>query len=263
MIIAYNITATALNTFEEYMWNISQNIANANTSAYKGRVVQLENNFPFLLSDAITDLNDDGFDVQGRKKRVYEIGTGVRVADVTTDVSQGPIERTGRAYDLAVQGDGYFRFRRPSGKYAYGRAGAFERSKDGLLVDVYGNVLDPPIRIPADATDVSIDLQGQVRIKINNHDDDYVAGRVLLAVFPNPEQLQPVGQRLYVPTVASGEARLIQPFHKNAGKIIQESMESSNVNIVDQMMKLVVNQRSFQVSSKAFIVTDAILKAGM
>ena len=263
MIIAYNITATAMNSFEEYMWNISQNIANANTTAYKARNVQLENNFPFLLSDAITDHNDTGFDSKGRKRRVYEVGTGVDVADVTTDVRQGSIENTGRMFDMAISGEGYFKVRRANGKIAYTRNGVFQRNKDGLLTDLSGNILEPRVQVPLDIEDVVIDREGRITGRIAGGDVTHEFGQVMLSVFPNPAELQAIGQNLYIQTVDSGEPRALHPFRQNAGQVIHQSIEASNVNVVEQMMKLVVNQRSFEITSKAFLVTDAILKAGM
>jgi len=263
MIIGFNIAATALTAIQEALVVNTSNISNAMTHAYKTRRVEMENNFPFLLSDAMTDTIDEGFDSKKRKKRVYEIGTGVRVASVSMDMRQGALDQTNREYDLAVNGLGFFKLKTPAGETVYTRSGVFKRDKKGYIVDLFGNRLDPEIRVPDATESIQIGMDGRVSVVYSGSDSQprYI-GQIRLAVFDNPENLNALGNNLYAQTESAGQLHVLYPNQKQAGDVMQGFVENSNVNIVDQMMKLVLNQRNFKISTKAFLVSDAIMKAG-
>lgn len=264
MIIGFNIAATALTAIQESLVINTSNISNAMTGAYKTRRAELENNFPFLLSDAMTDTIDEGFDAKGRKKRVYEIGTGVRIADVSMDMTQGKLDQTNREYDMAINGLGFFKLKQPTGETVYARSGVFKRDKKGYIVDLFGNRLDPAVRVPDTVKSVQVGMDGRIAVVYPGNDSQprYI-GQIRLAVFDNPENLQALGNNVYAQTESAGQLHMVYPNQKQAGDVMQGFVESSNVNIVDQMMKLVLNQRNFKISTKAFLVSDAIMKSGM
>lgn len=263
MIIGFNIAATALSAIQESLAVNTSNISNAMTRAYKTRRAELETNFPFLLSDAMTDTIDDGFDSKGRKKRVYEIGTGVSISGVTMDMRQGKLDQTNREYDLAINGHGFFKLKKPTGETVYSRSGVFERDKKGYIVDLFGNRLDPAVRVPDNVTAIQVGMDGRIAVAYPGAKSQlrYI-GQVRLAVFDNPENLKALGNNTYAKTESAGNLNMIYPDQKQAGEVMQGFVEASNVNIVDQMMKLVLNQRNFKISTKAFLVSDAIMKAG-
>ena len=261
----FNISRTGFGMYQKMMFNITNNIANAQTPGYKQTRMEIAAIFPQVLSEAeMAYVEDENMNPYKRKKRGIELGTGVQIEAISKDFSQGKIQLdTGYEYDLAIQGKGFFQFKLPDGRIAYGRAGNLARFKDGVIRNQTGYPLDPPITIPDDATSVNVDQEGRVFITLNDDIVPVEVGQLLLAKFPNPQGLKTIGNNLYEETVDSGEPMVEVPSHNNTGEIVQYAKESSNVDIIREMMEMVMAQKGLELLGKAMQAGEKMLNAGM
>lgn len=263
MLMGFEIAGRGMNTLQEIYGNISNNIANAQTLGFKKARVEVENLFPVILDEAMAEDAANQVVPGSSVRKKFELGTGSHVVDLTRDFTQGTIQTTTEQFDLAIMGEGFFRLRKPDGTIVYSRAGDFFKDSTGRLVKNGGLILDPQLTIPNNALEVSIDQNGVVKAQMPNESVLRELGQIMIARFNDPSKLMPIGNNCYTKTAAAGNPEVESPGVGTAGSIVQYSLETSNVNVVDEMMKLVINQRNFQVASKAFQVTDAIIKAGI
>lgn len=186
-----------------------------------------------------------------------QLGTGSRIVATQTTNKNGPLQQTGKAYDLAIKGEGFFQIAKPDGSYAYTRNGSFTLNADRQLVTTSnGDFLQPSITIPADAIQVTIGDDGVVTSQAAGESTPTTVGTITLANFPNSAGLQAVGGNLFVETASSGSAQLNSPGTNGLGNINQGMLEGSNVNVVEELVNLIEAQRAYEMNSKA-IETDA------
>ena len=249
------IAATGLNAFEDEMSDITNNLANAKTVAFKkGRVEKEsmfypERTFSSRLQDAFDKLPENGFG--DNPKAPVDLGLGVRVVGTPKDFSQGSIETTSNTLDIAIQGEGFFQVKMPDGSTAYTRAGNFHADSEGNMVDPNGRFLDPQIVFPQGTTAILIQQDGTVFASVNNSISLTELGQIRLVKFPNPAGLKAMGQNLYVQTDASGESLMGLPSQEGFGQIQQSALEQSNVDVVSEMMRMITIQRVFDTVTKA------------
>jgi flagellar basal-body rod protein FlgG len=169
---------------------------------------------------------------------------------------QGPLEQTNRNLDIAVEGEGFFRLQMPDGSTTYTRDGSFQISDQGLLVASSGQALQPPIRVPADAAELTISTSGIVSVRRGQEIQPTEIGRIELARFANPSGLIALGQNLYAPTAASGQPVVGFPSDDGMGRTQQGSLEGSNVEIVQEMVEMISAMRAYEINSKAIKTAD-------
>jgi flagellar basal-body rod protein FlgG len=261
MIQQFYISTSALGVYQRMMVNITNNIANAQTPGFKRSRVELESLFASALEEALQDWDSTTGEPTNKTKRRVSYGMGVKIADIRQDFREGQIQTTNKPLDLAIRGEGFFRFRMGDGTIAYGRAGNLQKDYQGYMTDPNGYVVDPPIRIPENTTTITIDENGRVFAAQNNEAQGKEVGQMLLARFENPSGLVPMGQNLYRETELSGEPILESAGTSIAGKISQYSLEFSNVNVIDELMQMVITQRSFELATKAILTGNDMLKA--
>ncbi|MBT3581717.1 flagellar basal-body rod protein FlgG [bacterium] len=262
----FYIGATGMDAFQKDMINITNNVSNAQTVGYKKSRVEFENLFPMILDEVVTDDGNDDFVYFDQPQNIMgnetlEIGSGVKVASVTKDFTQGTLKVTNRDLDLAIKGNGFLQFRFEDGSLAYSRAGNIQIDNEGNLVDVNGHLLDPPIKVPENTTNMTIAEDGRVLIRINEEVSEKEIGQITLAQFINPSGLQSIGQNLYRMTEASGGPSVEIPGKNAAGKIEQRALEFSNVDIISEMMRMVITQRAFDIISKAVQSGETMLRS--
>lgn len=251
------VAATGLSAMEDEILSITDNMANAQTVAFKkGRtemesLFYIEKSFKDVLYQEMSNMTAPPVNV--------EYGTGVRVASTPRDFTQGTIEVTNNPLDLAIKGDGFLQFRLPDGSMAYGRAGNLHMDNDGNLVDPNGHLLEPSIVIPEGTTSVLIGQDGTVSVAINNANEYTDVGQIDLARFTNPSGLKGLGQNLYQATAASGEPLIGIPGDEGFGQINQYALEQANVDIISEMMRMVMVQRAFDTVTKAVQSYEAML----
>lgn len=230
---------------------IANNLANVNTTAFKRSRAQFED----LLYQ-----NMQGPQVLGSSETnttpAIQIGRGTRLAGVQRLDTQGALEQTGRSLDVAINGAGFFPVQMPNGSLAYTRDGSFQISDQGVLVTSDGYQVGDGIKIPNDVTDVTISPTGVVSGSKGPGTDSQELGRLSLATFPNPSGLEATGQDLYVQTPASGDVNTGYPQDDGFGSLVQGQLESSNVEIVQEMVDMISAQRAYELNSKAVKAAD-------
>ena len=260
----FNISRSGFGTYQKMMFNITNNIANAQTPAYKQTRVELATLFPVILQEAqVKYAEDEDLNPYVKKKRGIELGTGVRIEAISTDFSEGNLQVTKNELDMAIRGDGFFQFRKPDGDLVYSRAGNFARDVDGNIISQSGYALDPPVRIPDNTTQLTIDGEGRVFANVNNETIPREIGQILLARFSNPDGLKNVGNNFFKETADSGDPLVEIPGRNSTGQVVQYSIENSNVDIIKEMMEMIMTQKGLELLGKAMQAGEAMLKAGM
>jgi flagellar basal-body rod protein FlgG len=225
---------------------IANNIANVNTTAFKRSRVSFED----VLYETVQGsriVNYPSTETVGP----IQIGKGVRIGAVLRLHSQGAPEQTGRPLDVAIEGDGFLQVQRPDGTNAYTRDGSLTLSDTGALVTSGGYLVLPGITLPQDASDVSIAPSGVVSVQAAGSSSPVEVGRIELARFLNPNGLMSIGENQYVETDASGPPLQGFPQDEGFGRLMQGTLEASNVEIVQEMTDLISAQRAYEINAKA------------
>lgn len=261
MISQIHMAKSASKVFQDVVRNISGNLANVSTVGYKTRSTNMENLFPMVFERVIEEYEQPGEDSTTRRT-INEYGQGVRMAEVVKDMSQGTIEITEQELDFAIEGHGYFQVKMPSNEIVYTRAGNFHRDNEGTILTSGGLPLEPRIRIPREASEIVLDSRGRLLAKVDSDREPREIGRIELAVFQNPAELRDIGSNLFKSTALSGDPRVEEPEREMAGRVRQGALEFSNVNIIDELVKMMAAQKAFELAIKSIKASDAILKAG-
>ena len=249
---ALAIAATGMNAQQMNLEVIANNIANLNTTGFKGARAE----FTDLLYQAE---RQQGVPNQAGQEPVPEgamLGLGVRTAAIRNLHRQGPLANTANQLDMAINGRGYFQITSPAGEINYTRAGSFNKNNAGQLVTMEGYAVDPAILIPQNTTQVTINESGQVFAKIDGQVALQNVGQLTLANFANDSGLEPLGNGLYRETPASGAPVVGNPGDVSFGKIQQGYLESSNVDPVKEITSLITAQRAFEMNSKVIQAAD-------
>ncbi len=249
------ISKTGLDAQQTQMSVISNNLANVNTNGYKrGRAV-----FEDLLYQTVRQPG-------GQSSQDTELpsgmmmGTGVRASATQKIFSVGGVIQTENPLDFAVNGRGFFQVLRPDGSLAYSRDGQLQMDQSGQLVTSSGFALSDGITIPSGAESITVGSDGTVSVKVFGNSTPTNVGSIQLADFVNPAGLQPIGQNLYSATAASGDAQTGAPGTNGMGTLLQGSLESSNVNIVEEMVNMIQTQRAYEMNSKVIAAVDGMLQ---
>jgi flagellar basal-body rod protein FlgG len=188
------------------------------------------------------------------------IGTGTRVVATEKDYSEGGFTQTGNPLDVAVTGQGFFQIQMPDGTTAYTRDGTFQSNAQGQLVTSSGYLVQPGITIPQGAQSVTIGSDGTVSVTLAGQSAPTQIGQIQLANFINPPGLQPVGDNLLVQSAASGSPQTGSPGQNGLGTLKQGELESSNVNVVEELVNMIQTQRAYEMNSKAINTVDQMLQ---
>ncbi len=246
---------TGLDAQQTRMAVVSNNLANVNTAGFKkSRAV-----FEDLLYQNVRQVGAaTSQDTQAPSG--MSLGTGVRVVATEKTYTQGNLSQTGNSLDLAINGRGFFQILLPDGTLAYTRAGDFQLSSQGQLVTASGYVVQPGISIPQGAQSISIGADGVVSVLLAGQSTPTQVGSLQLADFVNPTGLQARGENLLLETAASGTAQPGTPGQSGLGLLEQGAIESSNVNVVEEMVAMIETQRAYEMNTKAIQTTDQMLQ---
>ena len=188
------------------------------------------------------------------------LGTGVRTVATQKLHTQGNIVQTNNSLDVAISGRGFLQVLLPDGTLAYTRDGAFMTDATGQLVTASGNLIQPAITIPEDAQSITIGSDGTVSVQISGQAAPTQLGNIQLADFVNPTGLQPIGNNLFLETASSGAPTTGNPGVNGLGTLVQGSLETSNVNVVEELVNMIETQRAYEMNSKAISTTDRMLQ---
>jgi flagellar basal-body rod protein FlgG len=246
---------TGLDAQQTRMTVTSNNLANVNTNGYKkGRAV-----FEDLLYQNVRQVGA-ATSQDTQLPSGLHLGTGVRVVATEKMYTQGNLTQTGNALDVAVNGRGFFQVLLPDGTLGYTRDGSFKVSAQGELVTSSGFAVQPGINIPDGAQSVTIGADGVVSVQLAGQSAPTQVGSLQLVDFINPAGLQPRGENLLLESAASGPAQSGTPGLNGLGLIVQGSVESSNVNVVEELVNMIETQRAYEMNSKAISTTDQMLE---
>ncbi|ANF58371.1 flagellar basal-body rod protein FlgG [Halotalea alkalilenta] len=188
-----------------------------------------------------------------------QLGTGVRTVATERIHTQGNLEETGNSKDLAINGQGFFAVQMPDGTLGYTRDGSFQVDQNGQMVTASGYPLQPAIVIPPNALSVSVARDGAVTVTQPGTTANVQVGQLQLSMFVNPTGLQSIGDNLYLETEASGAANDSEPGLNGAGVLYQSYVETSNVNVVEEMVAMIETQRAYEINSRAVSTSDQML----
>ena len=252
MLRALYSAASGMNAQQLNVDNTANNLANANSTGYKMRRAQFQD---LLYQSMVQPGSSAG--AQTVIPAGLQLGLGTRAAGNEIVFTQGDFSQTDNPLDLTIQGKGFFQILQPSGTTAYTRAGSFQLNASGAVVDANGNQLQPQITIPAAATSITIATDGTVSYTLPGQTAAQTAGQIQLANFQNPAGLNSIGQNLYLPTDASGDAVLgTAGGQEGLGTLLQGYTEQSNVSIVEEFINLIAAQRAYEANSKVVKAAD-------
>lgn len=255
MIRSLWIAKTGLDAQQTQMDVISNNLANVSTSGFKrARAV-----FEDLLYQTIRQPGAQSSE-QTQLPSGLQIGTGVKPVATERVFTQGNLQQTGNAKDVAIQGQGFFQVLMPDGTTSYTRDGSFQTDANGQLVTSSGYPVQPAITVPADAQTLTIGRDGTVSVTQPGSASPTTIGTLQLAMFINPAGLQSLGENLYAETASSGTPSGTAPGSNGAGLLNQGYVETSNVNVVEELVNMIQTQRAYEINSKAISTSDQMLQ---
>lgn len=255
MIRSLWISKTGLDAQQTQMDVIANNLANVSTSGFKrSRAV-----FEDLLYQ---NLRQPGGQTsqQTSLPSGLQLGTGVRPVATERIHTQGNLQQTNNDKDVAINGSGFFQVLLPDGTTAYTRDGSFQTDANGQLVTASGYVIQPAITIPANAVSLTVGRDGTVSVTTPGSAAPTQVGSLQLATFINPAGLESKGENLYVETAASGNPGTNTPGTNGAGVLTQGYIETSNVNVVEELVNMIQTQRAYEINSKAITTSDQMLQ---
>jgi flagellar basal-body rod protein FlgG len=255
MISSLWISKTGLDAQQTQIDVIANNLANVGTNGFKrSRAV-----FEDLLYQTLRQPGAQSSQ-QTQIPSGLQIGTGVRSISTERIQTQGNLQQTGNDLDVAIQGAGFFQIQMPDGSTAYTRDGSFHLDAQGQLTTSSGYRLQPSVTIPANAQTVTIGKDGTVTIKQAGQAATTQVGTLQLAHFVNPSGLQSFGENLYLETASSGTPSANTPGTNGIGTLSQGYVETSNVNVVEELVNMIQTQRAYEINSKAIQTSDQMLQ---
>jgi flagellar basal-body rod protein FlgG len=255
MIKSLNTAATGMQAQQNNMDVISNNMANVSTAGFKKSRAEFEDLMYQTTKEPGAATGANSISPTG-----VQTGLGVRTAAVQKDFSAGSSMITKNPLDLQIEGSGFFQVMTPDGQLAYTRDGQFKKDATGRVTDKNGNVVQPEITIPGDAAGIEVAPSGEVRVIQGLNDTPRQVGQIDIANFVNPAGLKAIGKNLYMPSSSSGQAVNVRPGLQGTGYLAQGQIETSNVNIVDEMVNMITAQRSYETNSKVIQASDQMLQ---
>ncbi len=253
MIRALYTSTTGMNAQELQLNVISNNLANVNTGGFKKSQTQFEDLFYSSLRAVGAETVGGGQVPTG-----IQVGMGVRSTAVYKIFTQGDYSQTGNELDWAIEGRGFFQIVRDGIEY-YTRAGSFKIDSDGYIVTSNGDRLQPEFAVPPEATTIQIDSSGLLSA-MDSAEQTIASVQITIHDFINPAGLKAVGSNLFLPTDASGDPREENPGTNGLGTIAQGTLETSNVNVTEEMVNLIITQRAYESNSKGVTTADQLLE---
>ncbi len=255
MIRSLWISKTGLDAQQTQMDTIANNLANVSTNGFKrSRAV-----FEDLLYQTIRQPGAQSSQ-QTQLPSGLQLGTGVRPVAAERIHTQGNLQQTGNQLDVAIQGGGFFQVLMPDGTTGYTRDGSFQRDSQGQLVTASGFPVQPAITLPANATTVTIGRDGVVSVTQPGVVAPVQVGSLQLATFINPAGLMSQGENLYQESASSGTPSTNVPGTNGSGLLNQNYVETSNVNVVEEMVNMIQTQRAYEINSKSITTSDQMLQ---
>jgi flagellar basal-body rod protein FlgG len=255
MLRSLYIASTGLNAQQTNLDVVSNNLANVSTNGFK----KMRPVFQDLLYQTIRQPGAQSSQ-QTQLPSGFQLGVGVGTVATERIHTQGNLQQTGNSLDVAVQGRGFFQVLMPDGTTSYTRDGSLQMDSTGQLVTASGYPIQPAITIPADAQTITIAKDGTVSVLQAGNNTPVTLGQLQLATFVNPTGLQSLGENLYAETASSGTPQVNNPGISGTGLLDQSFVETSNVNVAEELVNMIVAQRAFELNSRAISTSDQMLQ---
>lgn len=252
---ALYISKTGLSAQDRQLSTISNNLSNASTVGFKRDRVNFE--------DLLYQIQRQPGGQSSQNTQLpsgLQLGTGVRVVATQKQFTVGNLQVTEQGLDLAINNRGFFQIQLPNGDTGYTRNGQFHLNTNGEIVNANGFLLEPNITIPVGANNITISQDGVVSATLSGNPTPQNVGEITLTDFVNPAGLQSLGGNLFYPTASSGDPQTGTAGQNGLGQIIQGSLESSNVDIVEEMVNMITTQRAYEMNSKVVSTADQMLQ---
>jgi flagellar basal-body rod protein FlgG len=249
------VSVTGLEAQNTDIHVISNNLANVSTNGFKKDRPVFEDLYYQNIRQPGASSSE-----QSELPSGLMLGTGVRTVATQKLHSQGTLIQTRNPLDLAINGAGYFQILRPDNTTAYTRAGAFQLNSQGQVVTANGYLLQPTITVPTNTLSITVGTDGIVSALVQGNTTPSQIGTIQTAQFINPTGLQPIGENEYIETASSGSPTTGSPGQNGLGNLYQNSLESSNVNVVEELVRLIEVQRSYEMNAKSIETVDGMLK---
>ncbi|MBK9953207.1 MAG: flagellar basal-body rod protein FlgG [Candidatus Competibacteraceae bacterium] len=249
------IAKTGLDAQQTRMSVISNNLANVNTTGFKRGRAQFED----LLYQNVRQTGGQSSQNTQLPSGLM-LGTGVRTVSTAKTFTQGNLVQTSNALDMAINGRGFFQIQMPDGTVAYTRNGSFQMNSEGQIVTSNGYLLQPEITVPPNTQSITVGSDGTISAQLAGQVAPNQVGTVQTVAFVNPAGLQPIGNNLFLESAASGAAQAGNPGTNGLGPVSQGSLETSNVNVVEELVDMIETQRAYEMNSKAIATTDQMLQ---
>ena len=249
------ISETGMEAQQTQLDTISNNLANVSTNGYKRSHAVFEDLMYQNMRQAGAATSD-----QTQLPTGLQVGLGTRAVATSRNFSQGSLQQSSNPLDVAIRGNGFFEIQLPDGTTGYTRDGSFQVSATGQLVTNNGYTVQPGITIPATAQSVTIGNDGTVSVVLPGAATPSTVGQLQLANFVNPAGLEPKGQNMYGETAASGTPNAGVPGLNGLGTVQQGFVETSNVNVVEELVQMIQTQRAYELNSNAIQTSDQMLQ---
>lgn len=251
---AIESAATGMEAQQVKLDQISNDLANMNTTAFKRGITEFQDLLYQTLKDPGSASSQTTINPVG-----IQVGTGTKVVSMSKDFRQGGVQITHNNFDFMINGDGFFMIQKPNGEMAYSRNGAMKVDNQGRLVNSSGYVIMPPIQIPPETQNIAVSADGLVSVRTPQNESQPV-GQIMINGFSNANGLSSQGDGLYVPTIASGAPRQGVPGEGGLGNLMQGALEQSNVNVVESMVDMIKTQRAYELNSKVLSTADKMME---
>jgi flagellar basal-body rod protein FlgG len=255
MIRSLWISKTGMEAQQTQLDTIAHNLANVSTNGFKREHVVFEDLIYQNLRQAGANSSE-----QTQLPTGLQVGLGTHAIATSRNFSQGNLQQTTNNLDVAVKGQGFFQIQLPDGTTAYTRDGSFQVDSNGQLVTNNGYTVQPGITIPAQAQSITIAPDGTVSVTLPGQATAQSVGQLQLATFVNPAGLEPKGGNLFAETTASGTPNTSAPGSNGTGTLQQGFVETSNVNVVEELVSMIQTQRAYEMNSKAIQTSDQMLQ---
>ena len=249
------IAKTGMEAQQTQLDHISHNLANSATNGYKKSHAVFED----LMYQNLRQTGANSTE-QTTLPTGLQVGLGTRAVATSRSFTQGNLQTTERSLDIAIRGNGFFEIQMPDGTSGYTRDGSFQVNSTGQMVTNNGFPVQPGITIPATATSIAVGQDGTVSVTVPGSSTPQQVGQLQLTNFINPAGLEPKGQNLYTETAASGTPTTGTPGLEAFGQLQQGAVETSNVNVVEELVGMIQTQRAYELNSKAIQTSDQMLQ---
>ena len=255
MLPALWVAKTGLSAQDTNLTTISNNLANVSTTGFKRDRAEFQDLLYQIKRQPGAQSTQDSELPSG-----LQLGTGVRIVGTQKNFTAGSLQTTEQPLDMAIDGRGFFQILQPDGTTSYTRDGTFHLDSNGQIVNASGFALEPAIVIPNDAQTFTVGRDGTVSITVTGNPASQVIGNLQTADFINPAGLQAVGNNLFLETAASGAPQVGTPGLNGFGTTLQNTLETSNVSTVEEMVNMITTQRAYEMNSKVISTADQMLQ---